>query len=80
MKSKKIVSLLLTTVLALSAFTGCGSSAGSSSKSTSSKSLSLTVYAGIDEDAALGLTKQFQSDTGIKTNMVRMSGVKYLQE
>ena len=36
------------------------------------------MYAGIDEQEALGLTKQFEKDTGVKTSMVRMSGGELL--
>jgi two-component system KDP operon response regulator KdpE len=55
-------------------FTGCGSKASTSAK----KDLTLTVYAGINEEPSLGLTKQFEKETGIKTNMVRMSGGELL--
>ncbi|BDU51635.1 ABC transporter substrate-binding protein [Haliovirga abyssi] len=42
------------------------------------KQETLTVYAGMMEDYALKATKQFEKETGIKTNMVRMSGGEIL--
>lgn len=38
------------------------------------KDLKLTVYAGVQEDYALLVVKEFEKATGVKTEMVRMSG------
>lgn len=74
MNKKRILSIVMATVLSASMFTGCGSKTSTSAK----KDLTLTVYAGINEEPSLGLTKQFEKETGIKTNMVRMSGGELL--
>jgi len=61
---KKIISMLLIVVMVLS-LGAC------SSKAEEKK---LTVYAGLQEDHALLAVQEFEKATGIKTEMVRMSG------
>ncbi len=41
---------------------------------TEKKDLKLTVYAGLQEDHAALAIKEFEKATGVKTEMVRMSG------
>lgn len=75
MNKKRILSVAMALTLSATVFAGCGSS----NKSTAGKKdLKLTVYAGINEEPALGLTKEFEKETGIKTSMVRMSGGELL--
>lgn len=75
MNNKRILSAAITAAMAVTMFAGCGSS---SKTAAVKKDLTLTVYAGINEEPALGLTKQFEKETGIKTSMVRMSGGELL--
>lgn len=75
MNKKGILSMVIAAAMTATMFTGCGSS---SSGTTAKKDLTLTVYAGINEEPALGLTKQFEKETGIKTNMIRASGGELL--
>lgn len=75
MNKKRILSVVIAAALSVSMLAGCGSS----NKSTAAKKeLKLTVYAGINEEPALGITKQFEKETGIKTSMIRMSGGELL--
>lgn len=62
---KKVIALLLVLTLVLS-LAGCNKEEG--------KDLKLTVYAGLMEDHALMAVKEFEEATGVKTEMVRMSG------
>ncbi|MFD3157271.1 ABC transporter substrate-binding protein [Haloimpatiens sp. FM7330] len=75
MKGKKILSLILGTVMAASLFAGCGSTGKDSAKKGNE---SLTIYAGLMEDHAQLAAKEFEKETGIKTNVVRMSGGEIL--
>jgi iron(III) transport system substrate-binding protein len=81
MKKKRVISVIMLVALMAAMFTGCGNSAGST-KSTGNtkenKDLTLTVYAGINEEPANGLCKAFEKETGIKTSVVRMSGGEIL--
>lgn len=84
---KKLVSMLLILVLSLGMFAGCSKPAeepAADATATDSetaapaddakKDLKLTVYAGLMEDHALMAVKEFEKATGVKTEMVRMSG------
>lgn len=70
MNKKKFLSVILSTVLVAGAFAGCGNKQDSSGK----KQLSLTIYAGLMEDHANAVAKEFEKETGVKTSIVRMSG------
>jgi iron(III) transport system substrate-binding protein len=80
---KKLLSLLVMMALVLS-LAACGSDTetedASGSTETSGeakeekKDLKLTVYAGLQEDHAALAVKEFEKATGVKTEMVRMSG------
>lgn len=75
MNKKKALAVALTAVMAASLFTGCGSK---STGDTSKKQLSLTIYAGLMEDHANAVGKEFEKETGVKTSIVRMSGGEIL--
>jgi iron(III) transport system substrate-binding protein len=75
---KKILSmfLVLTMILALAA---CGAEEAAPTEKAAApaeekKDLKLTVYAGLMEDHALLAVQEFEKATGVKTEMVRMSG------
>ncbi len=70
---KKILSLILTLVLVLS-LVSCGSGEKSGEKGGEKKDLKLTIYAGMQEDHANLAAKEFEKATGVKTEMIRMSG------
>lgn len=67
---KKLLSLVLVLTLVLS-LAACGETEEATSEA---KDLTLTVYAGLQEDHALLAVKEFEAATGVKTEMVRMSG------
>lgn len=68
---KKILSIVLVVVLVLS-LAACS---GKDEKEDGKRSdLKLTVYAGLQEDHALLAVKEFEKATGVKTEMIRMSG------
>lgn len=67
---KKVFALLLALTLVLS-IAGCKQGDETSAKK---KNLKLTVYAGLMEDHAQLAVKEFEKATGVKTEMVRMSG------
>ena len=71
MKSKKIISLLLTALMSLSVV-GCQTSKSTSSKDT--KTLKVVAAMGDKED----IFKQFQKDTGIKVQFLDISSGEVL--
>lgn len=64
--------LLVGTCVAALAISVAG--CGSSDKKKEEKPKQLTMYMGVVEQQALVLAKEFEKDTGIKVNFVRMSG------
>lgn len=80
MRIKHFVALVLLWVCLFS-FMSCSSSTSDSKKSNKSSpdaGKTLTVYAGLDEAYAKKATEEFEKDTGIKVNMIRMSGGEIL--
>ncbi len=76
---KRVLAFLLTTVMIVSLLGGCSKPAeqaetGDTGGSEEKKDLKLTVYAGLMEDHAMLAVKEFEKATGVKTEMVRMSG------
>lgn len=78
---KKAVALLSSILIGLTALTGCGGTTTTEPANTETKEatevkkdLKLTVYAGLMEDHAMLAMKEFERETGVKTEMVRMSG------
>lgn len=67
---KKVVTGTVLAALALG-LTGCG---GGAAKKEAAAPKQVTVYMGVVEQQALVLAKEFEKDTGIKVNFVRMSG------
>src|SRR5574344_2761999 len=67
---KKVVTGTMLAALALG-LTGCG---GNGAKKEEATPKQVTVYMGVVEQQALVLSKEFEKDTGIKVNFVRMSG------
>lgn len=87
---KKTLSTMLALMLTASVAAGCGGAtnptsgsntpapaAGEAAKDDKPKG-KLTVYVGFQEDHAVEAMKQFTQDTGIETNMIRMSGGEIL--
>ncbi len=80
---KKFLLLFLCFTLAFSMI-GCGGTeaqapAEENAESTDAteqvdEDLKLTIYAGVQEDMAMLVVKEFEKATGVKTEMVRMSG------
>ena len=62
MNKKKVLAVALTAMMTASLFTGCGSK---STGDTSKKQLSLTIYAGLMEDHANAVAKEFEKETEI---------------
>ncbi len=70
-KVAKSITLLLVLSFVLS-LAGCG---GAPAKPTApQKPKELTMYIGVVEQQALVIAKEFEKDSGIKVNFVRMSG------
>ncbi len=78
---KKLLALLLIFTLVFS-LVGCGqkeepventTETNEESTETEAKDLELTIYAGLMEDHAIAAVKEFEKETGVKTNFVRMS-------
>ncbi|MCY6355619.1 ABC transporter substrate-binding protein [Clostridium sp. ZS2-4] len=78
MVKKKILALGLTMLMSVGILAGCGNSDSKKETSKDNKQLQLTIYAGLMEDHAQKAIKEFEKETGIKTNMVRMSGGEIL--
>ena len=71
-KTAKSVALLLVLTFALT-LVGCGG--GTPAKPTApQKPKELTMYIGVVEQQALVIAKEFEKESGIKVNFVRMSG------
>ncbi|MCT4660778.1 MAG: ABC transporter substrate-binding protein [Tissierellales bacterium] len=74
---KKAIALLMSAiVVGATLLTGCGGGqdTASNSETQENKDLKLTVYAGLMEDHAMLAAKEFEKATGVKTDVVRMSG------
>lgn len=74
----KQVKIVLVGLLALSLIVGgCGSS-GAPAQQQPQKQLKLTLYCGLMEDYMVKAVKEFEKDTGIKVDAVRMSSGEVL--
>lgn len=65
----KCIAWTLMTVMILSIVAGCGQQSAAPQKPKE-----LTMYIGVVEQQALVIAKEFEKDSGIKVNFVRMSG------
>lgn len=74
MKKRKLLALALSAVMAVGLFAGCGSKGDSGDK----KDLKLTIYCGLMEDHMVKAVKEFEKDTGVKAEAVRMSSGEIL--
>lgn len=72
-KSSILLTVILMMALMLSACSPAKSPAGSTDAAPEKKNLKLTIYAGLMEDHAIAATKEFEKQTGVKTEFVRMS-------
>lgn len=68
-KIKKILGLVLASTIVVTMFSGCGGKQPESKN----KAEKLTVYCGLMEDHMVAAVKEFEKDTGIKVDAVRMS-------
>lgn len=69
-KGRQFIALSLVVLFVTSLLAGCGGQA----PATPQKPKELTMYIGTVEQQALVIAKEFEKDTGIKVNFVRMSG------
>lgn len=77
--NKKVLSIALCALMTTGLFAGCGNKAsGDAAKQETKKDLKLTIYAGLMEDHANAVAKEFEKQTGVKTSIVRMSGGEIL--
>lgn len=70
LKIKKILGLVLASTISLTMLAGCGAK---ESKDAAAKPEKLTIYCGLMEDHMVAAVNQFQKETGIKVDAVRMS-------
>ena len=75
-KWSKFLSICMVAVMCMSLLAGCGTSNSEEISSDISKETpkELTMYIGVVEQQALVIAKEFEKETGIKVNFVRMSG------
>ncbi len=78
MNKKRLLALTLSTIIVGSLFAGCGKKDTGTTAEQPKKNLSLTIYAGLMEDHANAVAKEFEKQTGVKTTMVRLSGGEIL--
>jgi len=74
---KKAVALFMSAIIVgATLLTGCGGSNNATETATTEakKDLKLTLYAGLMEDHAMLAAKEFEKATGVKTEVLRMSG------
>ncbi|MCX7950637.1 MAG: ABC transporter substrate-binding protein [Clostridiales bacterium] len=69
-KIKKVLAIVLSLSLVLGLFTGC--------QSKKQSDLKLTIYAGLMEDHMIKAVQEFEKETGIKVEAVRMSSGEIL--
>ena len=78
-KNRKYSSLIVLFIfVAALALAGCGSSASKTDAKPEGKPLKLTLYCGLMEDHMVKAIQEFQKDTGIKVDAVRMSSGEVL--
>lgn len=70
---KKAALAVLAGAMAVS-FTGCGGEKKTETPAAKKESKEITVYMGVVEQSAKVVASEFEKDTGIKVNFVRMSG------
>lgn len=71
---KKVISLFLVTIMMLTFLAGCGAKGSE----VQGKPERLTMYIGVVEEQALRIAQEFEAETGIKVDFVRMSGGEIL--
>lgn len=72
---RRALSLILVIAMAVSVMAGCG---GQKAAENPKKELSLTIYAGLQEDHANAAAKAFEKATGVKTTVIRLSAGEIL--
>lgn len=75
-KGSKLLSVFMVLTIAMCLLGGCGESTSKETSSNKTKETpkELTMYIGVVEEQALVIAKNFEKETGIKVNFVRMSG------
>ncbi|QBD84023.1 ABC transporter substrate-binding protein [Clostridium tetani] len=71
LKIKKIIGLALASAITLTSFVGCSN--GGSDQKGKDNGQNLTIYCGLMEDYMVVAVKEFEKETGIKVDAVRMS-------
>ena len=74
MNKKRLLALTLGAMMSVTLLAGCGKKEAASEK----KDLKLTIYCGLMEDHMVKAVKEFEKDTGVKTEAVRMSSGEIL--
>ncbi|WP_343216373.1 ABC transporter substrate-binding protein [Clostridium simiarum] len=74
MNKKRLIALTLGVIMSVGVFAGCGKKQGDSKK----KDLKLTIYSGLMEDHMIKAMSEFEKETGVKTEAVRMSSGEIL--
>jgi iron(III) transport system substrate-binding protein len=75
MNKKKLLALTLGVLMTAGIFAGCGKKEEAAAPK---KDLKLTIYCGLMEDHMVKVVNEFQKDTGIKAEAVRMSSGEIL--
>ncbi|WP_171011437.1 ABC transporter substrate-binding protein [Haloimpatiens lingqiaonensis] len=76
MIKKRLLALTLGMIMLGSTLVGCGKS---ETAKKGDKQLSLTIYAGLMEDHANAVAKEFEKESGVKTTVIRLSGGEALK-
>ena len=72
--SKKLAAGVVASLMAMSLVAGCGGGGEKKAEAPKKESKTLTMYIGVVEQQARVLATEFEKDSGIKVNFVRMSG------
>ncbi len=74
LNKKKLIALTLGVIMSVGIFAGCGKKEEEAQK----KDLKLTIYSGLMEDHMIKAVAEFEKETGVKTEAVRMSSGEIL--
>lgn len=74
-RTTRIIAVVLTLMLVAGLFVGCGSSKQATNQQQPKK---LTLYCGLMEDHMVKTIQEFEKETGIKVDAVRMSSGEIL--
>lgn len=78
MKFKKAAALLMILLVSFGVLTGCSKTDDGDKNPGENKNLKLTIYAGLMEDHMIKAVQEFEKETGVKTEAVRLSSGEIL--